>query len=54
MGLQPEQGIKRGRTLVARAAMVVVAAETDQAQEAEEASSAVAVAAGVLATMGAR
>ena len=37
--------------MVARAAMVVVAAEADLAQKAEKASRAIAVAAGILAAM---
>lgn len=51
MGLQSEQGIEGENTLAARAAMVVVAAEVDLAQKTEEATRAIAVAAGVLAAM---
>ena len=51
MRLQSEQGVEGERTLAASAARVVVAAEADQAQKAEEATRAVAVAAGVLAAM---
>ena len=51
MRLQSQQGIEGESTLAARAAVVVVAAEADPAQKAEEASQAVAVAAGVLAAM---
>ena len=51
MRLQSEQGIERERALAARATMVIVAAEADQAQKAKEVSRAIAVAAGVLAAV---
>ena len=51
MRLQSDPGIEGENALAARAAMVVVAAEADQAQKAKEVSRAVAVAAGVLAAV---
>jgi hypothetical protein len=52
MPLQSDPGIEGENALAAGAAMVVVAAEADPTQKAEEASRAVAVAARVLAAVG--